>query len=120
MAASITLLKSTKQDYGVTTHRVLYWYAISPVIEDTLGNTKAPQNRNQIRAGDEILNYLSAQDLDDLDAGTAGYEIRALEQTAGETNVAFRNRALSDHAVRASLWVADRRAEYALTGTTAT
>lgn len=118
MAGRLTILKSTDVGMGSLSRRVLYWYTINPVIQDSVPQTIAPQNRNQIQQGDgSPLKYLSSTDLDSLDAGTAGYEIIQQLQTASETLTAYRNRLLADHTVRQAAWIQARRDEYAQAGT---
>lgn len=123
MAAKITLLRTDPLTFSSVQRLVLYWYSIVPRIQDSLGLTIVPQNRNGItpasNSGDSPLPYLTATDLDALDAGDAGYEILRQTQTAGETIVQFRNRLLADHAVRQAAWVQARRDQYAAAGNTA-
>lgn len=117
----LTVLKSLDIGLGSTQHKILYWYTINPVIQDFLGNTVAPQNRNGIPQGDTSpLLYLIASDLSSLDAGTSGYEVISQVQTASETLVAFRTRMTADHTARQTAWVAARRAEYAAAGNSVT
>jgi hypothetical protein len=115
MAEKITVLRSSEESYGTINRTVMFWYPLSPVVQDSRGNTVVLQNRNTIRDANVLL-YLAAADLDALDAGAAAYEVLNLQQTAGETNAAFRTRALANHAARGALWIASRRNEYAIAG----
>lgn len=115
MAEKITVLRSSEDQFGNLARTVLLWFPISPVIQDSRGNTIKIQTRADIR-DPAILLYLTTADLDALDAGQAGYEIASIQQTNGETNTAFRTRALAYHTVRAADWVAARRNEYAISG----
>lgn len=115
MAEKITVLRSTEDQYGTLNRTVMFWYPLSPVVQDSRGNTVVLQNRSSIRDASVLL-YLVTADLDALDAGTAAYEVLSVQQTAGETNAAFRSRMLANHTARSSLWIASRRNEYAIAG----
>lgn len=115
MAEKITVLRSTEESYGTISRTVMFWYPLNPVVQDSRGNTVVLQNRNTIRDASVLL-YLASADLDALDAGTAAYEVLNAQQTAGETNTAFRSRMLANHTARAALWIASRRNEYAIAG----
>jgi hypothetical protein len=123
MAAKITLLRTDPTTYGSQQRIVLYWYTITPKIQDSLGNNIATQNRNQLpplsTTGGTPLPYLTAADLDSLDAGDSGYEIIVQTQTAGETLNSFRTRLLADHAARQTAWIQARRDQYAAAGNVA-
>lgn len=119
MAAKLTLLRSSAETFSNTTKQVLYWYTISPVVQDSLGNTIIVQAASTLDRFPDVLRYLTAGDRTALDAGQAGYELLNRMQTAGETNVAFRNRLLAEHSLREAAWITERRAEHAAAGTTA-
>lgn len=125
MAAKLTLLRTDPMTFGTVRRIVFYWYVISPKIQDAASppNNIAPQNRNQLPPttvnGGSPLPYLTAADLDALDAGDNGYEIIEQIHTAGETLNAFRTRLLADHAARQTAWVQSKRDQYAASGTTA-
>lgn len=115
MAEKITVLRSIEDQNKNLNRMVLFWYPISPAIQDVRSNVISTQTRSGIK-DPAILLYLTAADLDALDAGSAGYEVHTIQQTAGETNTAFRTRALAYHAIREAAWVASRRSEYAIAG----
>lgn len=111
----VTVLRSSREDYGGIMRRVLYWYTISPRVKNALNQDIAPQKSTELP--DDALQYVDTAGKQALDSGDAGFEVVNRQQTAGETNTAYRNRILADHNARQLWFIQKQRDDYALTGT---
>lgn len=101
--------------FGTDMIEILYWYTISPRIQDSLTNDIAPLTIADIPT--EAVRYVSPADQTLIANGDAGFEKVGVSQTGGETNGAFLARVLADHTVREAAWVQEQRDIWALAGT---
>ena len=94
----------------------LYWYTISPRVEDAA----TPANEIVTTAASKLTavaeRYVDTADQTLLNDGDAGFEQVVREQTGGETNAAFLTRILADHAVREAAWIQEQRDIWDLAG----
>lgn len=118
MAARITVLEGNRQPYGGNQWRILYWFAINPLITDgaTPPNNIAPQSWAQLP--DDAKRYIAEGSADALalNNGSAGFTVVERLQGPTESAAAFQARILADHTAFQTWWIAQYRARFQYSG----
>lgn len=109
MANEIMILKGKAMYNGAERVKALYVFPIVPRIQDAELND-VPTPFPYVDLMDETFRRkLPAAVLAAITAGDAGWVMRPLEKTGGESNGAFLTRAWADYDVIAAYAIADRR-----------
>lgn len=109
MANELTVIRTVEAQDGSMDWNMLYWFNLStdPVV-DNIGATVVTQSTTQLAP--EISKHLDqTTQLDPIDTGVAGFLVKTLRQSLGESNPNFLSRAQADYAATKAFWLAQQK-----------